>query len=187
MQPHLQRARLAEVQPGDEVLVSRILRGDSDAFRVLYRRHARYVAGVIVRICGDDTELDDIMQDTFVRVAQRLDSLRDPSRVRPWLVTIAVRMTTERLERRRRRGRLQRAVAPHHPQMSDPRQQARADELYAALDQLPPKFRVPWMLNRVEGQALDDVAVACDVSLATVKRRIAEAQIRLDRRLGGGR
>ncbi len=157
--------------------------GDPQAFAQLYRRHARYVASVIVRLCGDDTELDDIMQDTFVRVAARLDSLRDPSRVRPWIVTIAVRYTSERLEKRRKRGRLRHAIEPHHATVSDPQDRARVDELYAALEQVPPKYRVPWMLNRVEGQQLEAVAEACAVSLATVKRRISEAQRRLDRRL----
>lgn len=177
--------QLVAVEPSDETLVARVRAGDDAAFRLLYRRHARYVASVVVRICGDDGELDDIVQDTFVRVSQRIDTLRDPARVRPWAVTIAVRITTERLQRRRKRGRLRQAVTAHHPQMSDPRDRVRVDELYAALDQVPPKYRVPWVLNRVEGQGLEAVAEACDVSLATVKRRIAEAQRRLDRRLGG--
>lgn len=175
------------VEPADAVLVGQILAGDPSAFRQLYRRHARYVAAVVVRVCGDDIELDDILQDTFVRVVQRLDSLEDPARVRPWIVTIAVRMASERLQRRKRRGRLQSAIAPHHPRTSDPRDRARADELYAALDQIPPKLRVPWVLSRVQGEPLETVANMCEVSLATVKRRISQAQTRLDRRLGGAR
>jgi RNA polymerase sigma-70 factor (ECF subfamily) len=98
-------------------------------------------------------------------------------------VTIAVRFTKERLGRRRRRGLLRQEVTRHFPTMSDPRDRAAADELYAALDQVPEKYRIPWFLARVEGEKLEDVATACGVSLATVKRRIQEAQNRLDRRL----
>lgn len=171
----------------DEVLVERILRGDDAAFRQLYGRYARYVAGVVVRLMGDDLELDDVVQDTFVRAAERLDTLRSASHVRPWLVTIAVRFARERMRRRRRRGRLRQSYFHAAPTASDPRDRAPADELYSALDQLPDKLKVPWCLSRIEGEKLEDVATACDVSLATVKRRIAQAQERLDRRLGATR
>ncbi len=184
-------AALARVLPisrtvdDDEVLVDRILRGDTQAFRDLYGRHSRYVAGVIFRLMGDDADLEDIVQDTFVRAAERLDTLRTPSQVRPWLVTIAVRLAQSRMTRRRRRQWLRLQITRAAPTMSDPRDRAPADELYSALDQVPDKLRTPWILSRVEGQRLEDVALACGVSLATVKRRISDAQTRLDRRLGG--
>lgn len=182
-------ARLAAVQQApeaDEVLVSRVLRGDDAAFRELYLRYARYIAGVVVRLMGDDLELDDVVQDTFVRASERLDTLRSPAHVRPWLVTIAVRFAKERMSRRHRRGRLQRAITHAAPTRSDPRDRAPADELYAALDLIPDKLRVPWFLARIEGEKLDDVAAACRCSLATVKRRIQQAQTKLDRRLSSG-
>lgn len=167
----------------DEVLVERVLRGDQAAFRQLYLRHSRYVAGAIVRWMGDDHELDDVVQDTFIRAIERLHTLRSPSHVRPWLVTVAVRFAQERLARRRRRGRLRQEVMHASATASDPRDRAPADELYAALDRLSDKLRVPWFLARIEGEKLEHVAVACGVSLATVKRRISQAQARLDRRL----
>lgn len=181
-------ARAAPVQgspDSDELLVERVLRGDQAAFRQLYLRHARYVAGAIVRWMGDDHELDDVIQDTFVRAVERLHTLRSPSHVRPWLVTVAVRFAQERLARRRRRGRLRQEVFHASATASDPRDRAPADELYAALERLSDKLRVPWFLARIEGEKLEDVAVACGVSLATVKRRISQAQARLDRRLAG--
>jgi RNA polymerase sigma-70 factor (ECF subfamily) len=57
------------------------------------------------------------------------------------------------------------------------------DELYDALYRLPDQLRIPWVLARVEQQPLKDVADACAVSLATVKRRILEADERLERKL----
>lgn len=167
----------------DAVLVERIRAADGLAFRLLYRRYARYVAGVVVRMMGDDLELDDVVQDTFVRASERIETLRSPDHVRPWLVTIAVRFAKERMGRRRRRGRLRAEATYAMPTSSDPRQRDRVDELYTALESVPDKFRIPWTLARVEGEKLEDVAAICEVSLATVKRRIAQAQRRLDRRL----
>ena len=183
-------AALAPVRPltrvidDDEVLVERILRGDAQAFRELYGRHARYIAGVVHRLMGDDADLEDIVQDTFVRAAERLDSLRDRAQVRPWLVTIAVRLAQSRMTRRRRRHWLRMQITRAAPTVSDPRDRAPADELASALEQVPAKLRVPWILARVEGLKLEEVATSCGVSLATIKRRIADAQVRLDRRLG---
>lgn len=171
----------------DADLVAAAVGGDRAAFRAIYLRHARYVAGAIGRWLGDDAELDDIVQDTFVRASQRLASLRSPGHVRPWLVTIAIRLTHSRIVVRRRRGGLLRAFGWQSPRMSDPDDRAPADELSAALVAVPEDLRVPWMLHRIEGERLEDVAASCGVSLATIKRRIAACEQRLERRIGGGR
>ena len=58
--------------------------------------------------------------------------------------------------------------------------------LYAALDVLPADVRVPLVLHRVEGFGLEEVASLMEVSLATVKRRIAEGHAALEDRFGKG-
>ena len=55
------------------------------------------------------------------------------------------------------------------------------------IDQLPTNDRMAWMLRHVEGYALQEAADACGCSLATVKRRVAAAQKRIDRAVGGAR
>ena len=49
---------------------------------------------------------------------------------------------------------------------------------------MPADLRIPWVLHRVERLSLPETAAACEVSLATVKRRIADAEARIERRLG---
>jgi RNA polymerase sigma-70 factor (ECF subfamily) len=175
-----EHARPAPVSDGDEVLVARILANDGRAFDQLYLRHAHYVAGTLHKLLGSDLELDDFVQDTFLIALDRLGDLRDPRQVRSWLTTIAVRLARKRLATRARRRRFRQQVARASPAVSDPRDRAPADELYEALDQLPAKLRIPWVLARVAGESLGDTAACCEVSLATVKRRIAAAQDRLD-------
>ena len=170
----------------DEALVARVLAGDERAFDLLYLRHARSVAGTLHKLLGNDLELDDFVQDTFVIALDRLATLRDPRQVRSWLTTIAVRLARKRLVTRDRRRRFRLQVGQASPASSDPRDRAPADELYEALDQLPAKLRIPWILARVAGESLTETAAACEVSLATVKRRIAAAQARLDASFAGG-
>lgn len=167
----------------DAALVERARRADHAAFAALYQRHARYIAGVVYRLMGDDAELDDIVQETFVDAAHALDALTHAGLVRPWLVAIAVRRARRHLSRRRRRWLLLDSLAVFGASVSNPDDRRGADELYDALDRLPRDLRVPWVLSRIEQLSLPEVATACELSLATVKRRIAEAERRIQRRL----
>jgi RNA polymerase sigma-70 factor, ECF subfamily len=167
----------------DAALVERARQADQAAFAALYQRHAQYLAGVVYHLMGDDAELDDIVQETFLLASDALTRLVQPERVRPWLVTIAVRRAYRHLARRRRRWFLLSSLKDIGARFSDPGDRSDVDDLYRALDRLPRELRVPWVLHRIEQFNLPEVAEACAASLATVKRRIAEAE----RRIQGGK
>jgi RNA polymerase sigma-70 factor (ECF subfamily) len=164
-------------------LVRRAQQSEATALRSLYAMHAGSVARVVHHLLGRDGDVDDVVQETFVDAFDALHQLESPAALRGWLVAIAVRKTHRLLAKRRRRRlfglHFALTTAPH----SDPRQREGADELYDALDRIAPDLRVPWVLHRVEQMTLPDVARACDVSLATIKRRIADADARIQRRL----
>ncbi len=174
---------LHEVAPDDAALVAQAIAGSERAFSALYRRHARYVAGVVYRLLGGDAELDDVVQETFCDASAALASLKDPGGLRAWLARIAVRRVHKRLAKRRRWRWLVGEAAQGAPLVSDPAERQRVDALYEALGTLPVELRIPWILHHVEGETLPDVAGMCAVSLATAKRRIAEAAERLERKL----
>ncbi len=172
---------LVPIQPDDAALIAQVVEGDEKAFALLYRRHARYVAGVVYRLMGNDAELDDVMQEAFCDAARMLRSLREPSGLRPWLARIAVRRVYRRMARRRRWRWLSSALETVSPPSSDPAVRQQVDGLYEALDHLPLKLRTPWVIHMIEGETLPETAKMCDVSLATIKRRVAEAEERLKR------
>ncbi len=151
----------------------------------LYAKHARYIAGVVHRVLGTrrDAEVDDLVQETFLDAIEGLERIDDPLAVRAWLVTVAVRRTRRFLARRRRRALFAFWAKDYAPRSSDPRDRQPVDELYDALERIPEDLRIPWILHRVEQLSLPETAAACEVSLATVKRRIADAEERLERRL----
>jgi len=171
----------AAVRAGEAADLGLVGPGD---FEALYAKHARYIAGVVHRLMGHDGELDDIVQETFVDAIEGLERLRDPSAVRAWLVTVAVRRTRRVLASRRRRMMFAFWTVDFAARASDPRDRAPVDELYDALSRVPADLRIPWVLHRVERLSLPETAAACEVSLATVKRRIADAEVRIERRLG---
>jgi RNA polymerase sigma-70 factor (ECF subfamily) len=188
-----QRPVLQAVAPrregDDAALVEQARRGDERAFAALYRRHVRYCAGVVYRIMGPspsaEGDVDDVLQEAFVDAALALDSLQEPAHFRAWLVRIVVHRLHKRMAKKRRFRFLTRAIELVSPQASDPNDRRKVDDLYEALDAISPDLRVPWVLHHVEGETLPEVAKMCDVSLATVKRRIADAETKLNRRLHG--
>ena len=165
---------------GDAELVARALDGDRWSRDVLYRRHAHTLLATSIRLLSSRHEGEEIVQEAFTVAFDRLPSLRDPSAFGPWIIRIAVNLARRRL----RRGRLLRflgldrglddgemeSLASAALRPDDRAELALADRM---LRQLPTNRRIAWMLRRVEGLPLADVASACECSLATVKRRIA--------------
>src|SRR5262249_55911540 len=66
-----------------------------------FRAHAGFVAGVALRVLGRPSEVDDLVQDVFLRVLPRLGDLREPAAVRGWLAVITARLARRRLRSRR--------------------------------------------------------------------------------------
>lgn len=170
----------------DDALVRRILAGDAWAEEALYRRHAERVYRVVLRVIGRKADAEDVLQDTFVAAFDHLASLREPAAVGGWLLRIAMRQVHRRLRLRGVRRWLgledegPSVLLEPHPGAS-PEQAALCEELAAILARVPARERVAWMLHKVEGHTLPEVAAATGCSLATVKRRIAGAEARVQR------
>ncbi len=157
----------------DEALVERFLGGDELAATALFKRHSSYVAGVVYRILGQDADLDDIVQEAFVEGFRRMSTLQDRTKVRAYLVTIAVRRIHRRLGWRYRWREAASKLFDVAPRVSDPSETDGVRALYQTLQGVPEKHRIAWVLHRVEGFTLPEAAEQCEVSLATVKRWIA--------------
>jgi len=173
---------------GDAELVTRALGGDRWSREVLYRRHVRYLLAISTRLLSSRSEGEEIVQDTFVVGFEQLGSLRDPAAVRSWLARIAVSLVRRRLRRERLlrflgldqgldNAGLESLVAPTL-RPDDRAELALADRV---LRRLPSDRRIAWMLRRVEGLPLAEVASVCGCSLATAKRRIASADAEMAR------
>ena len=173
-------------QTSEDALISRAAEGDREAFSELFRTHARYIAGVAFRILGSNDEVDDVVQDTFIAAHRGLAQLQETRAFRRWLVTIAIRQVNKRLGKKKRAPFVRLELLACEEPATDPEQERLAEDLYEALSGISADLRIPWVLSRVEGRKLEDVASACDISLATAKRRISLAGERLRRRLDNG-
>ncbi len=184
----VRRAQVVDVTASlavtDTELVDRARKGDTWAEEMIYRRHVGRVASVARRLLRDPVEAADVVQDTFLIAFTRLATLATPAALPGWLGQIAV----SRVHRRWRWRRLRfwsatdagESLADVASPDLDPSARAELALLDARLTALPAKLRVPWVLRHVVGYSLDEVAVACDCSLASVKRHLTRAAAALD-------
>lgn len=168
--------------PVDDDLLDAARRGELRARETLYRRHAAPLLATVTRLLGVRADAEDVLHDTFLLAFERLDQLREPGALAGWLLQIAVSLVYRRTRRLRLLRRLGFGEAPDAtlvelaaPGLS-PEQHAELSSLQKALDRVATGARIPWMLRHVEGHSLQEVADACGCSLATTKRRIAEAE-----------
>jgi len=165
----------------DEVLVLALRARQPDAATQLFDRYAPHVRRVLVRVMGPDSEILDLVHDVFVTAFESVHRLVDPRALRAWLTQIAVFTARARI-RRRVRGRILRFLPfselpePELPPTDFEASQA-IQAVYRVLGRLDTDQRIAFALRFVAGMELTEVAASCGVSLATIKRRLARAQL----------
>jgi RNA polymerase sigma-70 factor, ECF subfamily len=177
--------------PSDAALVTAARAGEAWASEALFKRHAQLANGLAFRLLGRDQEVADVVQDAYVIVLRRLDSLNDPQAFASFLASVVVRRVRYVLRRRRfaRRLGLLPALKPIDTAMfisktAPPDAIVELQAIYRILDDLPTDERLALVLRRVEGLPLEEVARLSECSLATAKRRIKAAEDRLESMAG---
>jgi RNA polymerase sigma-70 factor (ECF subfamily) len=147
---------------------------------LVYREYAPYVAAIATRLVGRPEDVDDIIQEVFVRALTGLGQLREPAAIKGWLATVTVRQAGRCLRRRRLRSFAGLDKRTSYEDLVDtaasPEQRALLARIYSILDALPVPRRLAWAMRHIEGENLESVAKLCGCSLATAKRRIAAAE-----------
>ncbi|HEY7055558.1 MAG TPA: sigma-70 family RNA polymerase sigma factor [Vicinamibacterales bacterium] len=182
-----------EDRAGDQAALVRMARGDGDAVAELYDRHARAIYSLALRILGDATEAEDVVQEVFSqawRQAARYSAARGA--VSAWLLTLARSRAIDRLRARRSRpagavddraaGQVADAGPPVDSQVLSSEHVAR---VRAALDELPTVQRTAIELAYFEGLTHAEIAARLEQPLGTVKTRIRLAMSRLRDVLAG--
>jgi RNA polymerase sigma-70 factor (ECF subfamily) len=166
----------------DAELVQALRRGDQRACAALVRRYHPKVQRLVAGALGVDGDLMDVVQDVFVSVLKNIHQLKDPGALPGWIASLAV-FTARGHIRRRRRWRWIRFLAPEEvPELPlaahDAEGTATLRAVYQVIDTLPTDERLAFSLRFVAELDLTEVAASCQVSLATIKRRLARAEAR---------
>lgn len=182
--------------------IERLKSGDAKAFDLLVTRHANDIYALLYRLTEDAEEARDLTQETFLRALKAIKSFRGDAEVKTWLYRIAINESRNRWRWWKRRNRSQiisldaeigNAEMPLSERIADTSEtpedatlrHERESALRKALSELPVNFREVIVLRDIEGLTYDEIAVALDTNVGTVKSRIARGREELRRRLQG--
>ncbi|HEX7051855.1 MAG TPA: sigma-70 family RNA polymerase sigma factor [Longimicrobiales bacterium] len=175
----------------DRHLLARARAGDEEAFRLLVERYEPVVASTVIGMLGPGDEADDVGQETFIRFYRSLDRFRGEASLATYLRRIAMNLSLNALERRRRWLRRfvsrDRVAAPLPEPGEDGEAVIEARErqalVRAALDRLGPKHRPVVVLRMIDGCSTRETAEILGIPEGTVLSRLARALERIERDL----
>src|SRR4029079_17079432 len=153
--------------------------GDRDAPARIGRAHHDDVARICFVICGDQDQAQDAVQAAWPVAWRKLDTLRDPDRLRPWLMAIAANQARQQIRPRQRPPVVEIAVADVGSDRQDPAAGAALLDLAAALRRLPPDDRALLALRYVAGSAAPRSARALGMSASGLRSRLSRLIQRL--------
>ena len=178
--------------PGERELIARAQRGELDAFEPLYREHVGRVFAICLRMSGDATRAQELVQDVFVRAWEQLATFRGEAAFSSWLHRLAVNVVlmAARAERRRLPRAFERmregseAASPGDDVDVDPadRVATRRDaveermDLERAVAALPRGARTAFVLHDMEGYQHAEIARMMGIAEGTVRAHLFRAR-----------
>ncbi len=168
--------------------------GDMAAFEQLVERHQSLVAGTIGRMLGDNSDVEDLAQQVFVRVWKSAGRYEARAKFTTWLLTITRNLVFNEVRRRKRHATtpLQMEPGGEEMQLKDERGQSPGEsllegelqrEVEKAIAELPETQRMAVVLRRYEELSYEEIAQVLNQSIPAVKSLLFRARTQLRERL----
>lgn len=171
-------------------------KGNQQAFRVLVERHGRSVFRLAYRMCGNEQDAEDLVQETFLRAYRQIHRFDGRAAVSTWLYRICANCSLDLLRSRKSRKEVQAkgredetrdwlesvaATQPSPERLTQSKQLARL--LEPALEQLSEMERAAFILRHFEGCDIEEIARALGVQANAAKHSVFRAVQKLRRAL----
>jgi len=170
----------------DNELVARTLKGDVRSYEELVRRYERLVGRVLYSYARREISVEDLVQETFLRAYDRLETFNPDYRFKTWLLAIANNLGVDTLRRRRE-------IVEFNPEThagaagGGPEAEAldadRSRSVQEAVATLPETYGVPLILRYSEGLSYAEIAEVLDITIPAVKSRLFRARNMMAERL----
>ena len=197
-------AASAEPRAANETqFIERLKKGDANAFEALVAERSGEIYGLLYRLTENTEEARDLTQETFLRAFQNIEHFRGEADLRTWIYRIAINQARNRWRwwRRRRRDatvsldfandqsnkplaatlRSERGETPEQETLAHERERI----LRRALMDLRRVYREAVILRDIEGLTYEEVAATLQISVGTVKSRLARGRRELRSKLEG--
>jgi RNA polymerase sigma factor (sigma-70 family) len=163
----------------DSALARAGLMGQSWARQEIWYRFAPMVHALLRRALGARPDQEDLLQEVFLRVFRRLDTLQNMAALRAFIYSFAIRVIREEMRRHRLRAKLAALFSGSGPELSAPEVDFESREILLrvqqTLDRMQGRKRAVFVLRRFDGMELAEIATSLGLSLATVKRDLEKA------------
>ncbi|MBM5570421.1 MULTISPECIES: RNA polymerase sigma factor RpoE [Deefgea] len=181
----------------DQELVLRAQNGDQRAFELLVVKYERRIARLLSRMIRDQSEIEDVSQEAFIKAYRALPSFRGESAFYTWLYRIAINTAKNHLSTLGRRPVLSTEyededgdsvdAASLVPDFHTPETELSNKQIVStvneAVDALPEELREAITLREMDGMSYDEIAAAMDCPIGTVRSRIFRAREAIANRL----
>ncbi len=174
----------------DQILVERVQAGDKQAFGLLVTKYQRKLARLVSRMVRDPAEVEDIVQDSFIRAYKALPNFRNDSAFYTWLYRIGVNTAKNWLVTHGKRAQLTSTTDGEEAENYDEPELLRNNEtperllmtkqigetVNAVVETLPEDLRIALTLREMEGLSYEEIADVMDCPIGTVRSRIFRAR-----------
>src|SRR5438067_9455752 len=165
----------------DGVLIRRAREGDEDAFAIFVRRYKDSLVNYLVHLTRSRERAEEIAQDAFVRFYRNVEKCRDEARLGAYLFRIATNLTVTQVRREQRWHRLLPRLVALQPRSAPQADVALMtaeiqEQVAAALERLPIKFRAPLILLEIEEWSCQEISIALGCRVGPVKSRLSRAR-----------
>ena len=171
----------------DQVLVESAQKGDKKAFGLLVEKYHRKLGRILTRMVRDQTEVEDIVQETFIKAYRALPNFRGDSAFYTWLYRIGINTAKNHLVAMGKRPRNMTEFENEDGEFEETHQVAEADNpettlltkeigitVNAAIESLPEELKVAITLREIEGLSYEEIAELMDCPIGTVRSRILD-------------
>lgn len=177
-------------------MVLRVQQGDKSAYDLLVIKYQHKIIQLVNRYVKDQSEAQDVAQETFIKAYRALANFRGDSAFYTWLYRIAINTAKNYLVARTRRGSDSELDIDDEEQVHNinelkgldtPEQMLLNDEIIetirSAIEKLPEEMRIAITLREFEGMSYEEIAEAMDCPVGTVRSRIFRAREAIDSKL----
>jgi RNA polymerase sigma factor (sigma-70 family) len=167
----------------DQALVYRIMNGDKQAFRLLIKQHERLVAHMVSRLVDRNEDREELCQDVFLRVYEKIADFNFQSKLSTWIATIAYRMGINHL--RKKKIELsdipeEESFTAHFISSDDPQESMEEDEIermtLKLIDELPTHYKTILTLYHADQMNYGEIGQVTGMPEGTVKNYLFRAR-----------
>ena len=177
-----QRYQIDPEQLPDELLVDLIADGDADAFALMTNRYGGQMYSVALRYTRNATDASDVVQEALLTIWQKIEDLQDAKALRPWIMRVTATKAIDTVRSRKPVADLD-EIAELPTETATPEKLAvQSDgisQLEKALAELPEDQAQVWVLRNGAGLSYQEIAEELEVSVSTVRGRLARAKATL--------